>query len=690
MSQSNHTLLKLNSRPYLPVIHQTEAAECGLACLAMVAHYHGYRSDLNQLRRRFSISNHGINLKQLIAMAGKLNLIGRALQLDLEHLPQLQLPCIIHWDMNHFVVLKSVSANKAVIHDPASGEKTMSLEEFANHFTGIALELTPSEEFVQKEEKQRLRFRQLWSKIIGLKRYLIQILVLSVLLQLFTVAAPFYLQTIVDDVLLRNDYQLLMVLAVGFGLVMLIKAMTEWLRDILVLHLSSKISIQMAANIFRHLIRLPLDYFEKRHMGDIVSRFGSLNEIKELLSSGIVAVIVDGALTIVTLVVMFYYSKLLASVVLLFVAIYSLLRVAFYRPVRTITEASIVSRAKENSNFMETLRAIQSIKVFSKEHDRQNLWQNRYAEAMNKEIQLGRWVIGINFINNLLFGLENIIVIYLAAEAVMGNIISLGMLYAFMSYKSQFTTSVDSLITKAIEIKMLSLHLERLSDIALTPTDPSHELSIHSSIEGTLSVKSLCYRYSEEEPEVFKNLNFTINDGESVVIVGPSGCGKSTLLKCLMGLFSSYKGSVLIGDTPIEQSGSYRSQIAAVMQDDQLISGSIADNIAFSETDIDFEWLHQCASIANIHNEIMEMPMNYNTFIGDMGSSLSGGQKQRLLLARALYRKPKILFLDEATSHLDIDNENIVNDNIKKLDITRIIVAHRKETINSAERIIRL
>ncbi len=691
MTQLAHKALQFKSSSSLPIVRQSEAAECGLACLSMIAYYHGHRSSLANLRQRFTLSNHGLNLKQLIDIASKLELVGRALQLEMKHLPELQLPCILHWDMNHFVVLKKVGKSDAVIHDPATGEQSLSLDECAKHFTGIALELSPSNRFQVVDKRSQLRFSQLWSRSVGLKRYLVQILTLSLLLQLFAIASPFYMQTVVDDVLLRSDHQLLLVLALGFGLLLLIQALSEWLRGLIVLHLSSKLSLQMANNLFAHLIKLPLDYFEKRHMGDIVSRFGSLHEIKELLSTGIVAVIVDGLLVVITLAMMLFYSVKLTIVVLICVVLYAILRAVLFKPLKKRTEASIIAHAKENSNFMETVRAMQSVKIFGKEPERHNLWQNRYVDAMNQDIAIGRWSIGFTFANTLLFGIENLVVIYFAATSVMGNLMSIGMLYAFISYKNHFTRSIDSLITQGIEIKMLSVHLERLSDIALTPQESiGDSTKVLTQFNGGISASNLSYRYSETEPPPFININLDIQPGESVAIVGPSGCGKTTLVKCLMGLFPPTEGQVLLDGQDIQRLCGYREQIAAVMQDDQLVSGSIADNISFFDPQPDKEWLIECATMANVHKDIMAMPMNYNTLIGEMGSTLSGGQKQRVLLARALYRRPKILFLDEATSHLDTENEQIVNDSIRKLAITRVIVAHRKETIESADRVIRL
>ena len=688
-------LLILHGRRPLPVILQTEAAECGLACLAMIATFHGFQTDLVSLRGRFSVSSQGLNLKQLMDMAGRLNFTARALQLDVDEVPDLQRPSVLHWDMNHFVVLKSVQRNRVVIHDPALGERAMYWDEFAKHFTGVALELTPTGDFEEGEDRKRLKLSHFWHRITGLKRSLVQIFVLSVLLQCFAIAMPFYMQTVVDDVVLRSDSDLLLVLALGFGLLVLLQTGTNWLRETVILHLSARLNIQMAANLFRHLIRLPMDYFQKRHMGDIVSRFGSLQQVRELLTTGLVTAFIDGLMAVVTLVAMLIYSPKLTLVVLVVVGLYALLRVLLYRPLRLLTEEHIAADARHDSNFMESVRAIQTIKLFQKEGDRQNLWQNRLAESMNAEIRIDRWNITYGTLNRLLFGLENIVVVYLAARAVMGNVLSLGMLYAFMNYKNQFIDRMDSLIATLIDFKMLGLHLERLADIAFTspePTQADQDL-YHSEarlIKGHLEVRDLNFRYGETDEPVFSSVSFAINAGETVAIIGPSGCGKTTLLKCLMGLIQPSQGQVLVDGQPVSRIPDYRRQIAGVMQDDQLMTGSIADNIACFDPQVDMDRVIECARLAAIHDEILAMPMQYNTLVGDMGTSLSGGQKQRLILARALYKKPRMLFMDEATSHLDVGNESIVNDNIREMAITRILVAHRPETIRSADRVIDL
>jgi len=688
-------LLHYRWKKKIPVILQTEVAECGLASVAMVANYHGHQTDLNALRRKYAISSKGATLQGLIKLADNLQLSSRPLRLELEELPQLQKPCILHWDLNHFVVLKSVKGNKITIHDPAVGVRCLQLNEVSKHFTGVALELTPTPDFKPLKIKKRAKLSDFWGRITGLKRILVQVLILSLLLQLFAIASPFYMQLVVDDVIISRDVDLLIILAVGFGVLKLINFGVTALRSTVILYMGTQLNIQMAANLLRHLLKLPLDYFEKRHIGDVVSRFGSLEDVKKLLTTGLIETVVDGIMAIGLLVMMFIYSSNLALIVIAAVTIYILIRLALYRPYRQLNEEAIVADAKQNSNFMETIRGIQSIKLFGNESQRQTIWQNYYADAMNTGIRIGKLDIGYSFINGILFGLENIIVIYLAASLVMDSMMTIGMLYAFMSYKNQFTGKASALVNKFIQFKMLSLHLERIGDIVLTEQEKdteSHQPVKPELINGALQLENISFRYSDNEPYLFQNLNLSVPQGNSIAIVGASGCGKTTLLKIALGLLEPEKGTISIDGQNIRKMGlrNYRNSIGTVMQDDQLLSGSIADNICFFDPEFNQQQIEECAQMAAIHQDIMTMPMGYHTLIGDMGSSLSGGQKQRLLLARALYKEPKILFLDEATSHLDVGLESIVNDTVKKLNITRVIIAHRPDTIAMADHIVAL
>jgi ATP-binding cassette subfamily B protein RaxB len=689
--QNALSLLKFSMGHKLPVILQTEIAECGIACLSMVAGFHGHDIDLNTLRRKYPISLRGSTLHDLIQTADKMHFTTRPLRLELEEMVELQTPCILHWDLNHFVVLKKATKRYIIIHDPAQGERKILISEVSKHFTGVALELSPTQDFKPKVEKRKLPITAFWQKIVGLKRALVQVFFLSIALQVLSLISPQYMQLVVDQVLLSSDVHLLKVLSLAFGMLMLISMGTEALRSLLVLSLGSMLSIQMASNLFRHLIRLPISYFEKRHIGDIVSRFGSLGQIQSLLTTGIVQTIVDGIMAIGVLIMLFMYSPLLACIVLTSLALYAIIRWIWYGPLRALNEESIVAGANESSNFMESIRGIQSIKMFGKENQRQVLWQNRYANKLNTSIRLGKLQITFSALSTVLSGVENIIVVYLAAKLVLDMHMTVGMLFAFMSYKQQFSGKAIALIEKWIELRMLGLHLERLSDIALEPQE-KHEQGLVSppKINGEIRLENVSFRYSENEPYVLKDVNLTIKAGESVAFVGPSGCGKTSLVKIMMGLFTPTEGTIYIDEKPLKQFGikNFRDQSAGVMQNDQLLSGSMTENICFFEPQYSQEKVEKCAKMAFIDKDIQLMPMQYNTLIGDMGTTLSGGQKQRVILARALYRSPQVLFLDEATSHLDVALEHGVNDSIKSLAITRIIVAHRPETIKSADRII--
>lgn len=687
-------LLSFGRKHQLPVILQTEVAECGLASLAMIACYHGHKIDLTMLRRQYPVTLKGATLKSLMDTAVQLKFACRPLRLELEDLDKLQSPAILHWDLNHFVVLKKVNKNSVEIHDPAKGHRVLPMDEVSKHFTGIAMEMTPTKAFEAKEEVVTMGLSDLWSKISGLKNSLVQIFILSLLLQVFALVSPFYMQLVIDQVVVGNDMNLLVVLALGFLLLALIRVATEYLRSFVILYLGNQMNIQMAANLFYHLLRLPLDYFEKRHIGDVVSRFGSLQNVKRLLTTGLIESVVDGIMVIGTLVMMYIYSPVLAFIIIGVVVLYGLLRFAMYRPLKQLTEESIVANARQHSNFMETVRAAQSIKIFGRETQRQTVWHNHYASAMNTDIGVSKLQMRFKALNDLLFGVENVAVIYFGATMVMEGALSVGMLFAFMSYKSQFSTKAAALIEKMIEFKMLSLHLERIADIAMTEQEDVYgdNPALSEPLKGQITLQDIGFQYAGSEPFIFQNVNFTFNAGESVAVIGPSGCGKTTLAKVMLGLLKPAEGKMLIDGTDITKLGlnNYRGQIAAVMQDDQLLSGSMFDNIAFFDPNMSEQRVMESAKIAAIAADIEAMPMGYNTLIGDMGTTLSGGQRQRLLLARALYRQPKILFMDEATSNLDTRLESTVNDAVKQLNMTRIIIAHRPETIRSADRVVEL
>lgn len=680
------------TRSKVRLIRQTEVAECGLACLTMVANFHGLDVDLGSMRRRFVPSLRGAALRSLIRIADAVGLTPRAVKLPLSELGNLQVPAILHWDMNHYVVLERVQGNKALIHNPNGSSAWLPLDALSDHFTGVALELQPSNTFTPIAQRERLRLSQLWQQMTGLNRALVQIVLLSAVLQVFVLASPYYMQIAVDNALPALDTDLLAVLALGFGLLTLFNVAASFLRSFVLMVAGNSIGFSLASNIARRLFRLPVDWFEKRNVGDILSRFQSIQPVQNLLTQGAVAALIDGVMAILTLALMFWYSPVLSVIALVAFLLYGLVRAISYGFQREAQEASIVSHSKEQTTLIETLRGITTLRLFGRETLRHAFWQTKLTDAINADVRLTRVGIWQNAANMLIFGIEAIVTIWLAVGFVIdGAGFSIGMVYAYIAYKSQFTQKASGLIDQAIAFRMLELHLERLSDIALSDEDKSFGPSsdFDTTLQGRIELRDIFYRYSPSDPVVLRGVNLIVEPGEHMAITGPSGGGKSTLVKLLLGLVEPDSGEILIDGLPLGRFGyrSYHSQVAAVLQNDSLFAGSLANNIALFDETIDMDRVHAATQAASIHNDIAAMPMQYETLVGDMGSTLSGGQKQRVLLARALYRQPKILIMDEGTAHLDAEHEAAINSAISGMGITRIIIAHRRETIDAAERV---
>jgi ATP-binding cassette subfamily B protein RaxB len=681
------------TRSRVRLVRQTEIAECGLASLTMIANYHGLDIDLGTMRRRHAPSLRGAALRSLITLADRIGLTPRAVKLPLEQLGNLHVPCILHWDMNHYVVLERVRGDAALIHNPDGRSAWLPMDEVSNHFTGVALELRPSDSFETGQQRERLKLPQLWRRMTGMKRALAQVLVLSLVMQAFVLASPYYMQIAIDNALPALDADLLTVLAIGFALFTLINAGASLLRSFVLLVAGTTLGYGLASNIARRLFRLPIDWFEKRHTGDILSRFQSIAPIQNMLTQGAVAAIVDGIMAIGTLALMLWYSPLLSLVALAAFALYAIVRFVSFGFEREAQEAAIITGGKEQTMLIETLRGMTTLRLFGRESLRHALWQSRLTDAVNADVRVARIGIWQSTANLLIFGLENILTIWLVVGFVIdGEGFSVGMVFAYIAYKTQFMKNAAALIDQGIAFRMLGLHLERLSDIALSPEDRSFGTGaeIETALKGEIALRDVHYRYAPSDPVVLNGVNLVVKPGEHVAITGPSGGGKSTLVKLLLGLVEPDSGDVLVDGLPLARFGhrSFHAQVAAVLQEDSLFAGSLAENIALFDEKIDMERVVAAAAAAAIHDDIARMPMQYETLVGDMGSTLSGGQKQRVLLARALYRRPRILVMDEGTAHLDAAHEQAVNQAIASMGITRIIIAHRRETIEAAQRVL--
>ena len=674
------------------MLFQTEAAECGLACLAMVSSYWGHEIDTASLRRRFSVSIKGATLAHLMRIGRALGLQVRPLKMESpESLSLVRLPCILHWDLNHFVVLKCINSKHAEIYDPATGIRKVSMSTMGKHFTGVALELNVGSTFTPKKELQKFTIRSLMGKVVRLKRNLGWLFLMAFAIQIFALATPFFMQWLIDDALVSGDRPLVTVLCIAFVVLAVLQVFLSTVRSWFTTTFATNLNFQWMGNAFAHLLRLPPTYFEKRHAGDIVSRFGSITTIQRALTTQVVEAVIDALVIIGSISLMAWYSAKLAGLACIVVVLYGCIRTAMYRTMRANTAGQIINTARQQTYFLESVRGIVSLKLNDREEERRVGWTNALAAQFNSDIKVARLSLSFSTSNNLLFQVERILIVWMAAQMVLDNVFTVGMLIGFLGYKDQFSGRASALIDKMFDLRMLRLQGQRVADILLTEPEDVSSIEIDTDeIEASVEFINVSFRYSDGDPWILEGVSFTIPAQQCVAFVGVSGCGKTTIVKLILGLLSPTAGVILIGNRKFGDLGvnNVRHMIGAVMQEDTLFTGSIADNISCFDPEPDLARVQRVAQLAAVSAEIAQMPMRYHTFVGDLGTGLSGGQKQRILLARALYRNPRMLVLDEATSNLDIANEKFVNDAIRGLDLTRIIVAHRTETVAMAERVL--
>ena len=689
------SLLKLSFRKKLPVVFQTERTECGHACVIMIAAWFGYHIDLTSMRKQCPTSPRGVSLWDIIGICEKLHLNARALRLEPETLHSLQCPAILHWDMNHFVVLKTVKKKHVIVHDPATGEKKYSYAELGRHFTGIALEVFPGNDFKKLDNKRELTLKGIIGSMSGWKKQLSIIFGMSFAIELGAIGTAVFTQLVLDKALPSENVSLLYLLGFAFFVIAITKVATEALRNWTVLYVMTTLNMQISSNLMKHLINLPLAFFEQRSAGDILSRFYAADEIQEKITTDFVQVLVDGVMAVVTLVVMLVYSIPLTAIALGFVAMALLARLLTHAPLKKHAQEQVAFEAREQSHILESLRAILPLTVFRKQPLRMAQWQTAHADSLNASIAYNKVRILFTAANQILFLAGHIALLLSGAFLVIDQQLSMGMMIAYLSFATHFHGKVQNLLEKLIDYKMLAVQLSRLSDIVFhkrsTEVAPSGRL-VDQEIRGHLSFKNIAFRHDHNGRFLFRQLSMDFQPGQSTVITAPSGFGKTSLIKVLMQLLPAEEGEVFLDGRPVASYGTqaFCSVCAAVMQDDQLLSGSLLDNICFFDEYPDRGKAEESAKLACIHDDIQAMTMGYQTLVGEMGSHLSGGQRQRVLIARALYKRPKILFMDEGTSHLDEITERQINSNIKGLGITCIMVSHRQTVIAAADRVIDL
>ncbi|HFN1103940.1 TPA: peptidase domain-containing ABC transporter [Klebsiella variicola subsp. variicola] len=693
----------------LPVIRQTESAECGLACLTMIACWHGLLTDLPTLRERFSISTQGMTLQRLMECASGIRLSSRAVRLEPEDLKSLSLPCILHWNINHFVVLHKVQGGKLVIHDPDKGRVTLSLQDAGKHFTGVALELTPAGDFTVRDERKKIRLRQLTGETPGLRTAMLRIIIFALALEVLTLGSPLINQMVIDEVLVAADRSLLTVIIIALLLLSLTQMLLSLARQWASITLSVNFNMQWTARVFHHLVRLPLAWFDARSKGSINARFEAVDTIQQALTTQVLEGILDVLLVVTTLCMMLLYSPEMTLIALLAAIIYGVLRALWYPSLRQSAEDAWDAGARESGYFLETLNGILSLRINGVTAYREAAWLNLNVTRRNTQLRQSRLLMCYDIAHTLTGSVVSAVVLWKGAGEVLNGSFTVGMLVAYLSYQMRFSSSISSLTDKFFSWRMLDIYNDRLADIVLTPTEghqqqPVQEYNSTSVIppisRGTvagddhppLSLEHITFSHKGGHKPILRGASLTLYPGEVVAITGKSGCGKSTLVKLILGIHIPDEGTIRTFGI-LQTHPDYfqvRRRIGTVLQDDHLFSGSIADNIIFYSEDRNHERMTRCAQLALIDSDIMAMPMGYQTLIGETGGGLSGGQKQRILLARALYKKPGFLLLDEATSHLDVESEIQISQTLRLLGLPVLLIAHRPETIASADRVLYL
>ena len=677
--------IQLMARQSLPMTFQSQINECGLACLTMICNYHGMQLDIRTLRSRTGLAATATSVKQLLLAAEDIGLQGRALKIEIAELRQIAMPAILHWDLDHFVVLKKLTKvnSEAVIHDPAIGIRKYAMSELGKHCSGIALEFVPNRSFQPATRASAIGLSDLFMPIPGYFRSLVTIFLLSLLIQVLSILAPLYLQFVIDQGLSKGDMDVVFLIALLFVVVTLAKALVSYCRGLVLLDFTNEFGFHLVSRVFGHLLRLPLEFFEKRALGDIVSRFSSLEAIKQLLTQEMISAVVDGILSLITIVFLFLYSPLLALLVVCFVSLSALLRWLTIPAEKHRRQVAIVSDAKQQSKFLENIKTVGVTKLHGIERDRCADWQNSYIECINSSLRLSQLQLGVVSLQSLIFGLDHIATIYFGVRLVDSSEITLGQLMGFVFLKQHFSNSVTALLPKLADLQMVKLELERVADIVLEKVEQrsSSIPLLVPALKGRLELDAISFNYPGTHSPILKNLSVLVEPGDLVLVTGRSGCGKSTLLKLILGLQQPDSGRILFDNKSLQMLGldALREQISAVLHGDALLAGDIAYNINLGTEPNNESRLIMASSRSGLHEVVCGLPLGYRTRVGELGNSFSAGQVQRLLIARALYRLPKILVLDEALSHLGTAPAKQILRRIRRLGITAIVVSHNPD-----------
>ncbi|MCA9759371.1 MAG: peptidase domain-containing ABC transporter [Candidatus Eisenbacteria bacterium] len=677
------------SRPTIPHIQQLEMADCGPACLTMVLGYHGHHVTLDEVRDRFATGRDGASAYDILEVAKTFGLDGRAVQLDLEDLDVLPTGSILHWRMSHFVLLEKYRKDGLDIVDPDGGSRFVPSAELNRSFTGVAILLEPGERF-EETGRRRSPFASYLRRFRFHSGLLARTVILSVLLQILAMALPLATGTVVDRIVPSSDESLLLVLLAGIGLVSIYTFLTSFVRAHMLLALRTHLDLEMTTSFTRHLLRLPFSFFQLRQTGDLMMRLNSNTTIRELLTAGVMSGLLDGILVAGYLVVILWTNLLLGGLVILLGAFRIAVFLATKRKFRILTGESLQALAETSNYEVQMIEGIETLKTAGAERRAQEIWSNLFVDVLNVSIRRGRLSA---IVDSLLYTLElasPLLVLAVGTWLVLQDRLTLGTMLAVTTLAAGFLRPLGSLVTTALSLQQLWSTVERVDDVLRQEPEQEDLRPPAPTLRGEITLRGVSFRYGDRSPWAVDSVDLDISAGTQIAIVGPSGSGKSTLARLLAALYLPTEGDILFdGESLLDRDfTTLRRQLGFVPQHPFLFGSTIRANISMADGDVALKEVEAAAELADIHREIDVLPLRYETPLASTGSNLSGGQRQRIALARALLRRPPILVLDEATSHLDTRSERRVFESLRALDVTRIVIAHRLSTVVDSDLIV--